>query len=71
VFEGLACAFAEQMLPAFMDRSHDAGSAMRKARLALSHRRNPLGLAYVPFFAASARLVASNGKPTEPSPVAD
>ena len=57
VVESLACAFAEQMLPSFMDGTQTVGAATRGARLALLKRRNPLGLIYVPFVAAPARLV--------------
>lgn len=55
VFEPLACAFAE----AFYDHVLDGlsvGEAVRRARLSLLHARNPLGLVYIPYVLASARL---------------
>jgi hypothetical protein len=64
VVESLACAFAEQMLPSFMDGTQTVGAATRSARLALLKHRNPLGLVYVPFVAAPARLIqAASAKP--------
>ena len=57
VFEPLACAFAEHMLPGFVDGERTVGGAVRHARLELLRTRNPLGLVYVPFIAAGTRLV--------------
>jgi hypothetical protein len=57
VFEPLACAFAEAMLPGFLSGKRSAGAAVRHARLELLRMHNPLGLVYVPFIAADTKLV--------------
>src|SRR4029077_7578357 len=44
VFEPLACAFAEDMLPDFLSGAGTIGAAVRAARLELLRARNPLGL---------------------------
>ncbi len=58
VFEPLACAFAEAMLPGLLNGERSVGGAVRHARLELLREPNPLGLVYVPFLAADTRLVA-------------
>ncbi|WP_448640761.1 CHAT domain-containing protein [Geodermatophilus sp. URMC 63] len=49
IFEPLATAFAEEVLQRFVHDDVTLGRAVREARLALLRRRNPLGLAYVPY----------------------
>ena len=55
VFEPLARAFAEAFLGRLLAGT-PVGEAVRQARLALLARRNPLGLAYVPFAVPSLAL---------------
>jgi hypothetical protein len=59
VFEPLAVEFAEAMLEAFLSGSTTVGAAARRAWVSLLGQRNPMGLAYVPFFATPTRLVRS------------
>lgn len=56
IFEPLARAFAEEMLQRFLS-GMPAGEAVRRARLALLKKGNPLGLVYIPFTVASLQLV--------------
>jgi CHAT domain len=56
VFEQLACDFAEVCLRGFLN-GVQLGEAVRRARLELLHRGNPLGLAYIPFALASLNIV--------------
>ena len=55
IFEELAQAFAEAMIPLFLG-GVPLGRAMREARLQLLARNNPLGLAYTPHAYALLRL---------------
>jgi hypothetical protein len=57
IFEPLACDFAEEMLERFVGRDMTLGRAVRETRLALLRRRNPLGLAYVPYAPVELRMV--------------
>jgi hypothetical protein len=57
VFEPLACDFAEEVLERFVGRDLTLGRAVRETRLALLRRRNPLGLAYVPYAPVELRMV--------------
>lgn len=57
VFEPLATEFAEHFLRAFASERHSLGEAVRRARLALLARSNPLGLVYLPFALSTLRLV--------------
>ncbi len=49
MFEPLACAFAEELLPRLIVQGEPLGWAVRNSRLAMLSRGNPLGLAYLPF----------------------
>ncbi len=51
VFEPLATEFAEEFFSQVVVEQKSVGQAVRSARLALLKRKNPLGLAYVPFAA--------------------
>jgi hypothetical protein len=55
VFEPLACAFAEAFYGHVL-AGLSVGEAVRAARLSLLEARNPLGLVYIPYVLASARL---------------
>jgi hypothetical protein len=55
VFEPLASTFAEEFLQRFITGSQ-IGDAVRAARLALLKKRNPLGLAYIPYVIGTLRL---------------
>ncbi|HEX5724793.1 MAG TPA: C25 family cysteine peptidase [Longimicrobiaceae bacterium] len=62
VFEPLATEFAEEFLRRFVvpdaqGETLGVGEAVRRARLALLQRGNPLGLVYLPFAMAGLRLV--------------
>lgn len=57
IFEPLACDFAEEVLERFVGRDMTLGRAVRETRLALLRRRNPLGLAYVPYAPVELRMV--------------
>ena len=59
IFEELAIAFGERLLDQLRG-GREIGEAVRRARLALLKDGNPLGLVYVPFVAADARLVESD-----------
>jgi hypothetical protein len=56
VFDTLANDFAEECLSRFVN-GLPIGEAVRRARLALLKKRNPLGLVYTPFIVESVRLV--------------
>ena len=58
VFEPLASAFAEAFFRAFVIDNQCIGEAIRRARLALLAKQNPLGLVYLPFALANLRLRA-------------
>jgi hypothetical protein len=60
VFEPLACAFAEAFYGHLL-AGLSVGEAVRAARLSLLEARNPLGLVYVPYVLASARLQREHG----------
>jgi hypothetical protein len=49
MFEPLACAFAEELLPRLIVQGEPLGWAVRNSRLAMLSKGNPLGLAYLPF----------------------
>jgi hypothetical protein len=57
VFEPLACDFAEEVLERFVGRDMTLGRAVRETRLTLLRRKNPLGLAYVPYAPVELRMV--------------
>lgn len=56
VFEELASSFGLEFLRGLLAQSLELGVAMRRARLALLARKNPLGLAYVPFAPSRLKL---------------
>lgn len=56
VFEPLACIFAEEFFQAFVVDRLALGAAVRRARLKLLSKMNPLGLVYLPFALASLTL---------------
>jgi hypothetical protein len=57
VFESLATQFAEGCLGRFLRDGEPIGEAVRKTRIELLQRGNPLGLVYVPYVHDGLRLV--------------
>ena len=58
IFEPLACEFAEHSLKWFLD-GEPIGECVRRARVALLAKHNPLGLVYIPFVLGSTSLTRS------------